>query len=174
MYVYIYIYIYIFLLLGIQDSNDQELTGFIPKANLDSTSKNRIKGEVIECVIEAVSKATLTLTADPSTVNTTSLDAKAWDFDALQAGMLVPATVVQVLENGIELDFLGLFHGTVSMPHLGQSLASFRVNQEVTARILYVHFEKRRVGFSLLPNIIANSPFTFPTSAVRGLVRLTS
>jgi rRNA biogenesis protein RRP5 len=149
--------------LGIRDSDDKEITGFIPKAQ-DVTF---VKGAPVECVVTSISKATLSLTADG--VQSCMLPQETWSMDALQAGMLVNTTVDQVLPSGLNLSFLGMFFGTVSATHLGMALESFRVKQALVARILYVVPGKRRVGFTLLPNLVANTPHIFPSGVGRGL-----
>ncbi|TPX37608.1 hypothetical protein SmJEL517_g00637 [Synchytrium microbalum] len=84
-------------------------------------------------------------------------------LESLVPGLLVSAKVRNVTMNGLVLSFFGIFEGTVDMFHTGKRLVSleddlhkfFKVDQKVRARILFVDYERKRVGLTLRPTLVS-------------------
>ncbi len=94
------------------------------------------------------------------------------NLQALRAGMLINGKVSSVRPRALLIQFLELFTGQVDSFHLppGQRFAE---DQKVRARILYVDYESKRVGLSLLPRmcLLLAALFAFPLTLFEPLSR---
>lgn len=85
------------------------------------------------------------------------------------------ARVRQLLTNGLEVEFLENFRGTIDMHHIGSDIGKaesdlgslFKVNQKVRARVLFVDHMNRRVGLSLAPHMVGWTAPAFSIDDVR-------
>lgn len=88
-------------------------------------------------------------------------------LDNLRPGMLVKAGVGAVVPGGLWLKFLDYFTGIVDLLHLDKVASDgleglkklYRVGQKLRARILYIDFENKTVGLSLLPHLVKLGSF---------------
>ncbi|KAL3928463.1 MAG: hypothetical protein SGPRY_002376 [Prymnesium sp.] len=115
---------------------------------------------------------------DPSSPMVLPADA-ALRFDAILPGMLVTAQISGVLADGLRLIFCGYFEGTVRgmegwvRDYYMNTLTSewgkkFKLGSRVTARILWVVPEEKRVALALVPHLISLTPFAPPSSLAVG------
>ena len=73
----------------------------------------------------------------------------------MKPGFLVNAKVARVLENGIELNFLGGFSGTVFIDHLVKGDPSkYKPGEKLTARIVSVDQMTQSITLSTLPHLV--------------------
>ncbi|RKO88269.1 hypothetical protein BDK51DRAFT_34830, partial [Blyttiomyces helicus] len=89
-------------------------------------------------------------------------------FELLKAGSLVNTKVKAILDNGLQLSFLGYFEGTVDLAHLGKDVKTvealaerFKVGQKLHSRILYVDPAKKHIGLTLIDHLVKWSPISF-------------
>ena len=65
------------------------------------------------------------------------VSAKELTIHNLKPGFLVNAKVARVVENGLEVSFMGGFSGTIFVDHLDKDdLTKYKVGEKVTARII--------------------------------------
>ena len=78
----------------------------------------------------------------------------------IKPGFLVSAKVSKLLENGIELSFLGGFNGTVFTDHLDRpDPKKYKVGEKLTGRIISVDASTQALTLSLLPHIVTLQNF---------------
>jgi rRNA biogenesis protein RRP5 len=82
-------------------------------------------------------------------------------FDSLKAGMAVQVIVESHLKNGLAVRFNDVFEGTIDWFHLNSVIHNeetlqkkFKVNQTLTARIIMVDTDTKKIALSLLPNVM--------------------
>jgi rRNA biogenesis protein RRP5 len=87
-------------------------------------------------------------------------------FDSLKPGMAVDVMVEKHLKNGLSVRFNDVFEGTIDWFHLNAAVHNeealqkqFKVNQPLTARIIMVDSDTKKIALSLLPNVmVLNQP----------------
>ncbi|KAL1204733.1 rRNA biogenesis protein RRP5 [Cardamine amara subsp. amara] len=141
------------------------ITGFIGKSN-DGNQESRIRtGQLIQGVVTKIDRERkiVRLNSDPDSVaKCLTKDLNGMSFDLLIPGMMINARVQSVLENGILLDFLTYFNGTVDLFHLQNPLSNkswkdeYNQNKTVNARILFIDPSSRAVGLTLNPHLVCN------------------
>lgn len=83
------------------------------------------------------------------------LNSKEFTIHNLKPGFLVAAKVQRILDNGIELYFLGGFTGTVFADHLDKGEPSkYKLGDKVTARVVSVDTTTQAITLSLLPHLL--------------------
>ncbi|KZT75076.1 hypothetical protein DAEQUDRAFT_807332 [Daedalea quercina L-15889] len=99
------------------------------------------------------------LTADPTTYNTASLT-EVTSVTSILPGTLVQSLVTAVVPDGLNLQVLGYFGGTVDQYHLvpGDPEQNYKVGQKIKARVLY--------------DINASNPPRFALSLAEHLIQL--
>lgn len=151
-------------------------TGFLPFTNVPK-GKHFFPGQRLDLTISNISAAsviTFKYEANMSSKLTTPEQVVA--VDSLDAGMLVQAKVSKVLQDGLWMNFLGYFSGSVDIHHVAhpdsdaplvfgdmQEMKKWfsEENTVLTARILHIHPETKRVALSLLPHIVSLTPVSF-------------
>lgn len=72
----------------------------------------------------------------------------------LKPGFLVSCKVSKVMENGLEINFLGGLTGTVFQDHIDPSLKDLKVGSKFNARIIGVDLLQKKVTLSTLKHIV--------------------
>ncbi|KAK2076273.1 hypothetical protein QBZ16_001205 [Prototheca wickerhamii] len=128
-------------------------------------------GQVFEVIVSGV-RAGGRVVVDARTASVAGAVVAEWPgvgLGTVQAGMLVGATVVSALADGLVLSFLTFFHGTVDALHLGTRKAratgkpAHAPGQRVVARVLYVDPTSKLTLLSLHKGLVAGRlPDSFP------------
>jgi len=66
----------------------------------------------------------------------------------VDAGNLVHAIVKKKLENGLLVNFLGLFYGFIFQDHMSKPLSQYKLNEKLVARIIATDFESKQIHLS--------------------------
>jgi ribosomal protein S1 len=82
------------------------------------------------------------------------LNSKELSIHNIKPAFLVTAKVQRILDNGIELGFLGGFSGTVFVDHLEKEPAKYKLGDKLTARVVTVDPMTQSITLSLLPHLI--------------------
>ncbi|KAF2077214.1 hypothetical protein CYY_001468 [Polysphondylium violaceum] len=123
-------------------------------------------GQPVECAILEVDKSTKTLKLSAShqlVSRATIKNSEVVTMDSIKAGMLVETKVLAVLNNGLHLAFLDFFAGDVFILHVQNNLESYKPDQNLKARILFVNQVQKRIGLSCLNHILGYKPYPFGT-----------
>ncbi|RAL51772.1 hypothetical protein DM860_010490 [Cuscuta australis] len=139
-------------------------SGFMHINSSSETKEIKVNtGQIVEGVVKSIDTTRkvvyLSSSHDPIVKNVTK-DLKGISIDLLLPGMMVSASVLSVLENGIMLSFLTYFTGTVDMFNLQKTLPppnwkdDYPQNKKVNARILFIDPLTRAVGLSLNPHLV--------------------
>lgn len=152
-----------------------EFTGFLVKDTAEMTEDEEsqtaqfVVGQPVACVVDSVKRENNTVTVhyDPDKFSTAvTKDNNVFTIQTLKAGMLINAQVKKVYKQGLFLQFLGYFGGTVSSQHLGCPLSKLSANypegKKVLGRIVHVDYENKMASFSLLPHIVKYQAYEFP------------
>ncbi|KAK9088291.1 hypothetical protein Scep_027373 [Stephania cephalantha] len=140
-------------------------TGFLPRRSKDGDENKMVAGQLLQGVVESIDKIrrVIHFSSDPAVASKCVMkDLKGVSFDLLLPGMLVNARVQATLENGVMLNFLTYFPGTVDIFHLHNSLPTktwkddYNQNKKVNARILFIDPSTRAVGLTLNPHLVHN------------------
>ncbi|KAJ3186618.1 hypothetical protein HDU85_007438 [Gaertneriomyces sp. JEL0708] len=157
------------------------VSGFLLKKNALKyiTERNNGRplkeGQWLQCAVLKLDEArkTATYTLDPDHIAKAVIpNSQAIGFGNLKAGALVNAKVKKILENGIQLGFLGVLEGTVDIFHVGIAVKDaeadlkehFTVGQKLQARVVSVNATRKKIILSLLPHLLEAKPFTFPAT----------
>lgn len=116
---------------------------FLPKINVENNKIYSI-GEVLWCVVQKMEitnvVSTITLNALNKKIESTKL-IKETSLDYILPGMQVDITISKLLKNGFECKYLDDFKAYVHESFLETSfekLNNYKVDQVVTARVLYI------------------------------------
>ena len=141
---------------------------FLPyKAVPDSVGGPDIPiGKPIDCIIEKINEGarSLTLRAHSKAVAEATVKAGNISFLALRAGMLLNIVVEKVIQNGLVVNFLGLFHGVIDSSSLFQPVASPTDLPQLAkgsvhlARIVFINYSTKSVRLSLRPHVVDMKP----------------
>nr|GMD47877.1 rRNA biogenesis protein RRP5 isoform X1 [Ipomoea batatas] len=136
-------------------------SGFLP---IHSQSVDKMNtGQLVEGVVKSIDRTrkVVYLSSAPDAVaKYVTKDLKGISIDLLVPGMMVNASVLSVLENGVMLSFLTYFTGTVDIFNLQQVFPppswkdDYPQNKKVNARILFIDPATRAVGLSLNPHLV--------------------
>ena len=89
------------------------------------------------------------------TKDSNPLNNKDLTIHNIKAGFLVQSKVQRILENGIELGFLGGFSGSVFVDHLDKAEPNkYKLGDKLSARIVTVDPASQLITLSLLPHLI--------------------
>ena len=148
--------------------SNEGITGFLPKRFAGDDLK---VGQPVDCIIRTNYKAnspTIPLSAERKAIQTATVSEEnlVITLSMISPGMLVKAQVKKVLPNGLFVNFLSYFTGTIESSHVDMNLSKnianeFKVGQKLKARILFVDYQSKKVNLSLLPHIINVVPFGF-------------
>ncbi|TFK30827.1 U3 snoRNP-associated protein Rrp5 [Coprinopsis marcescibilis] len=97
-------------------------------------------GQLVNVTVSklAPNKRTCTVTADPSTFRK-SASSELSSVTSVIPGSLVQALVTDIGHDGVRLQLLGFFDGTVDRIHLRKGENAVKVGQKVKGRVLYQH-----------------------------------
>ncbi|KAG8928202.1 rRNA biogenesis protein rrp5 [Tulasnella sp. 418] len=145
----------------ILDFGLSDISGFLSFKNAKVSPPQKGKklevGSVVECAVKKLmpNGRTCDVTVDPAVVKT-SLVSEASSIKAVLAGSLVQALVTAVLPNGLNLQILGFYEGTVDTFHIKPN-GKYKAGQKVKARILYdvISTTPHRFALTLLPHLIS-------------------
>jgi ribosomal protein S1 len=74
----------------------------------------------------------------------------------IKPGFLVSSKVSRLLENGIELSFLGGFTGTVFVDHLDRlDPSKYKIGEKLNARLVSADTQTQSFSLSLLPHLLS-------------------
>ncbi|KYR00193.1 hypothetical protein DLAC_03350 [Tieghemostelium lacteum] len=121
-------------------------------------------GQPLELYIREINKETKTLQLSVSHSLVSRALCKSSEFvtmDSIKAGMLVETKILKVLPNGVHLGFLDFFSGDIHTMHLEKSLETYRENQNLKARIIFVDQTHKKIGLSCLGHILGFKPYPF-------------
>ncbi|TPX37287.1 hypothetical protein SeLEV6574_g07938, partial [Synchytrium endobioticum] len=156
------------------------LTGFLNNKLLDGND-NYKPGHLIYCSIVSVNEArrVASVSLQHSTLSTSQIKSpETMLLESLTPGLLVPAKVRHITSNGLVLSFYGIFEGVVDLFHTGRRLisldddlrANFKVDQKIQARILYIEYERKRIGLTLRSNLASWRMTEMPATLAIGTI----
>ncbi|RXW22586.1 hypothetical protein EST38_g3267 [Candolleomyces aberdarensis] len=116
--------------------------GFISFKDMKSTNSEeslRLSiGQIVETTVVKLSsnQRSCTVTVDPTTFKSSS-NSQVTSVNSVLPGSLVQALVTEVSSEGVVLQLLGFFDGTVDRIHLRHEGKALKVGQKVKGRVLY-------------------------------------
>jgi len=133
-------------------------------ADSAAASRHRV-GDLLTCVVSDVthSSHTVKLSADPASVRKAQLKAlprkAVVPFPQVKPGMLVNSRVLRVISNGVYVQLLGVFTGTVDFFHLLQPATAgwkqgYSEGQRLRCRVLFVDLTSKTIGLSAAPHVV--------------------
>ena len=140
---------------GLKDKSQ----GFLP---LDLNSEHMQVGQIVQCLVTSVMASSKIIKCElphTSLVSETDrvkvLNSKELSINNIKPAQLVTAKVSRILENGIELNFLGGYNGTVFIDHLDRKEpVKYKLGEKINARIVTVDPANQAITLSLLPHIV--------------------
>jgi len=132
--------------------------GFLP---FDDFSAHIQIGSLVQVVIKKVMSSSKIIKCElvsatrehPEHAN--YMNAKEITIHNLKPGYLVNGKISKLLENGIEVGFLGGFKGTIFTDHLDKCDPSkYKVGDKLSARIIVVDPQSQNIALSILPHIL--------------------
>ncbi|KAJ8264298.1 hypothetical protein GJAV_G00147520 [Gymnothorax javanicus] len=134
---------------------------FLPKAKDDSKSANRADlkvGQYLHCVLEEVKNngRVVRLSINPAAIARACADTQqGWTLSNLLPGLVVKAQIKQVSPDGLIMEFLSSFKGTVDFLHIDPDKASsYSTGDNVKACIIYVEPTTGAIGMSLRSHLL--------------------
>lgn len=137
----------------------------------EDSPKHRV-GDLVTCVVSKVMAAmkTIQLSSNPEAVRkaqTKALPRKAsMALSLVKPGMLANTRVLKVISNGLYVQLLGIFTGTVDYFHLLKPAAhgwrsAYSEGQRLRCRILFVDLAGKKIGLSAAPHMVKMAPVAF-------------
>jgi rRNA biogenesis protein RRP5 len=156
-----------------------DTTGFLPFSNITKGTKFSPGGRVDLTVVSFKSNV-FTFNYDAKASFTPVTSANVVTVDSLTPGMLVKAKIGKILKDGLWLQFLDYFSGTVDIHHVSHTDKDaplifgtenelqewFSEGNTISARILHINPESKRIALSLLPHILSLTAVQFPSVKV--------
>lgn len=150
------------------------VNGFLPFTNV-SKSITFAPGQRVDLIVASSKSSMLTFKHDAKIALKETSPDQVVAVDTLHPGMLVKASVNKVLADGLWINFLGYFNGSVDIHHvahtddeaplvfsgLDELTQWFPVDSTIEARILHIHPETKRIALTLLPHLVSWSPAKF-------------
>eukprot|EP00963_Diacronema_lutheri_P007157 scaffold626_cov337-Pavlova_lutheri.AAC.42 len=143
----------------------EEFTGFLHAKDIPDDVGQMQEGKLVQCLVNKVDRKKGLVQASLKAEDRV-LEPQAYEgltLDTLIPGMLVSGKVQNVLSDGLLLNFLKFFHGTVDCFHLPKALTSadlkveFTVGQTVDARVLYVNPSTKKIGLTMKQGLVGGS-----------------
>ncbi|XP_060716290.1 protein RRP5 homolog [Tachysurus vachellii] len=126
---------------------------FLPKDETVTAKKDLKVGQYVTAKLEEVKNEgrVVRLSVNPTVVNQTCAETNhGWTLSNLLPGLLVQVCIRKVTTHGLIVTFLSNYTGLVDFMHVDpDKLATYKVGDEVKARVLYVDPSSRLVGLSL-------------------------
>lgn len=105
-------------------------------------------------VVKSVIPSSKIIKCELVTKSANPLNNKELTIHNIKAGFLVQSKVQRILENGIELGFLGGFSGSVFVDHLDRGEPNkYKLGDKLSARIITVDPASQLITLSLLPHL---------------------
>eukprot|EP01116_Phalansterium_solitarium_P003177 TRINITY_DN1386_c1_g1_i1.p1 TRINITY_DN1386_c1_g1~~TRINITY_DN1386_c1_g1_i1.p1 ORF type:complete len:2083 (+),score=1015.05 TRINITY_DN1386_c1_g1_i1:162-6410(+) len=150
-----------------------DCTGFVPTAaaaaHLAAIGRDSLDvGQPVYGLVTSVDadRRAVTLSLEPRAVaRAVAKPAHVVTIESLKAGTLVSARIDKRLSNGLWLSFLHYFTGIVDAFHLrspADLAADSTAGQKVKGRIIWVDYEAKAVGLSLLEHVVGHRAHRFP------------
>ena len=92
--------------------------GFLP---FDSNTEHLSIGQLVQVIVKNVISGSKIIKCELASKEQSPVSNKEFTIHNLKPGFLVSSKVSKILENGLELSFLGGFNGTVFVDHLDRS-----------------------------------------------------
>jgi len=135
---------------------------WLPTKALPTNKADLEIGQPIECVTTAVNDGaqSATLRAHPKAVYEALTRSGNLAFTSLVPGMLVNCVVDKKVENGVLVNFLGMFYGVIDMSSLSRPLssadwaASINEGETLHARIVLVDQATKSIRLSVRPHVL--------------------
>jgi hypothetical protein len=132
---------------GLKDKSQ----GFLP---FDPTTEHLLIGNYVQVVVKSVIASSKIIKCELITKEANPLNNKELTIHNIKAGFLVQAKVQRILENGIELSFLGGFSGSVFVDHLDKGEPNkYKLGDKLGARIITVDPASQLITLSLLSHL---------------------
>ncbi|CAH9109012.1 unnamed protein product [Cuscuta europaea] len=139
-------------------------SGFMPISPQSERKEIKINtGQLVEGIVKNIDRVrkVVYLSSSPEAVaRSVTKELKGISIDLLVPGMMVSASVLSVLENGVMLSFLTYFTGTADLFNLQKTFPppnwkdDYPQKKKVNARILFIDPSTRAVGLSLNPHLV--------------------
>ena len=135
--------------------------GFLPfkKAHGSDGKQPRYPvGKIVQTVVDSVNTSSKVVTllgaADDKAKSPISKQNLNVNFRSLKPGMLVDASVIKVLSNGVKTVFLRSFEATLQKLHLSRPGRKYSPGDSFRARILFVDYANKDIGLSQADHVL--------------------
>jgi ribosomal protein S1 len=80
----------------------------------------------------------------------------------VKPGFLVKSQILEVMENGVKVTFLGGIEGSIFSDHLPRALSKkeLKIGTKITARVISVDFARKEICLSAKDHIVSLSAYT--------------
>nr|XP_032808065.1 protein RRP5 homolog [Petromyzon marinus] len=141
--------------------------------NSKKAGQNLSVGQPVWCIVETVRSQghSVQLSANPTKLSAAIANEKhGWTLDNLLPGVILSGTVERVEHDGLVVEFLGLFEGSVDSLHLSPQVI-YKKGQKVKVCVLHVMPSSKLIGLSTLPALLqpgkpASDPIGFTVGDV--------
>ena len=126
--------------------------GFLP---IEQSTEHLLIGQTVTTLVKQVMSSSKIIKVEiASKIEGKPLVSKELTIHNIKPGFLVAAKVSRVMENGIELNFLGGFTGTVFVDHLDKDPSKYKHGDKLSARVITVDPMTQTITLSTLPHIL--------------------
>lgn len=80
------------------------------------------------------------------------------NYECAKPGFLVKAKIEKIVDNGVRVTFGQGVSGVIFVDHLQNDISKYKKKKYITARVISVDFEKKRIGLSELPHLVNLTP----------------
>ncbi|KDO28237.1 hypothetical protein SPRG_06286 [Saprolegnia parasitica CBS 223.65] len=138
-------------------------TGFVPKKDLHAPDAlpELVPGQVFFCAVNLVNEHThtATLTTEKAVVVKTVTRGDSYTMSTLSLGMLLNVRIDEVLANGLRVNFLTFFNGSVEYNHMSNPCQknwadAFSKGMKGRARITAIDALNKTIVLSMAPHIV--------------------
>ncbi|CAN0007892.1 unnamed protein product [Lampetra fluviatilis] len=124
--------------------------------NSKKAGQNLSVGQPVWCIVETVRSQghSVQLSASPTKLSAAiANDKHGWTLDNLLPGVILSGTIERVERDGLVVEFLGLFEGSVDSLHLSPQ-ERYKKGQKVKVCVLHVMPSSKLIGLSTLPALL--------------------
>ncbi|OQR93664.1 rRNA biogenesis protein rrp5 [Achlya hypogyna] len=138
-------------------------TGFVPKKDIHIPEglTEPFPGQVFFCAVNAVNEHThtATLTTEKAVTVKTVTRGDSYTMSTLSLGMLLNVRIDDVLSNGLSVNFLTFFSGTVEYNHMSNPCTknwaeAYSKGMKGRARITAIDATNKTISLSMAPHIV--------------------
>ncbi|XP_065151454.2 protein RRP5 homolog [Paramisgurnus dabryanus] len=130
---------------------------FLPKKSTSSKQDLKV-GQYVLSLLEEVKNEgrVVRLSLDPKALGKAIAGTQhGWTLDSLLPGLLIRVRIKKVTPHGLLVEYLSSFSGVVDFLHIDQGkAASYKVGDEVLARVLYIEPSNRLISLSLRSHLL--------------------